>query len=179
MGELNSAADVRIKLASSLERSSLGELVVDATLSGNGVAHNSLELGVLAENGLVGVREVGVLNIAAHHELLAGDVDAGERESVCVSHDAVDNLRHDLLHGHLVIGLDSNTNVDILGDLEVDLGLDGELRLLVSLNGNLKFNLHHTMRLGIQKFLSRTALLYEAEGSPRCVSELKRYLRSC
>ena len=35
VGELNAAADVRIKLASGFERSSLGELLVDAAFSGD------------------------------------------------------------------------------------------------------------------------------------------------
>ena len=179
VGELDAAADVLSKLSCGLERSSIGEIVVDAASAGNGVTHESLELFVLAERELVGVREVALLDITAQHELHALIVSAGEGERVWVSHDAVDDLRHDLLHRHVAVSLNSDTNVDVLVDLEVDLGLDGELRLLVSLNGNLKFNLHHTMRLGIQKFLSRTALLYKAEGSLSCVSVLKRYLRSC
>ena len=174
VGELDAAADVLSKLACGLERSSLGEIVVDATSAGNGETPEALELIVSAVRELVGVREVGLLDITAHHDLLAGKVSAGEGERICVSHDAVDDLRHDLLHGHVAISLNSDADVDVLVDLEVDLGLDGKLLLLVGFDGDLKFNLNHKMSLAIYIFLS-----HAAQEQDIFSAELKRYLRSC
>ena len=116
----------------------IGELVADATAEDDGLALDALEVLVPAEDGLEGVANVvGELLVAASHEELAGDIGTGPVEGVLVGGGPVDKLRPDFLEG-LGVGLHGNTNVDLVGNLQVDLRLKSDGALLVVLSRDLR-----------------------------------------
>lgn len=109
----------------------LGELVVHAAADDDGLALNTLEVLAVAVEGLKGVADAfSQLLVATEHQPAAGHVHAGPVEGVLVVLGLVDELGPDLLDG-LGVGLEGDTEVDLVGDLNVDGGLDRDGALLV------------------------------------------------
>ena len=119
----------------------LGEVVLDAGADGDGVALDALE-GTVAEDGLE--RVLGALldsDVAAGGHELADEVGAEEELLVLVVSGLVDSLGP-LLREGLGVPDAGEAEVDLVVHLNVDLGLDGSLFLLVVLHGGLNQRKH-------------------------------------
>lgn len=114
----------------------VGQLVLDAGAEGDGVALEAAEA-LPAVDGLEGVVDAFLdLLVAAGADLVAGQVGTEPVERLLALGGLVDDLGPDLEEA-LGVPLGGDTEVDLVSDLDVDLGLDGDLLLLVVLSGDL------------------------------------------
>ena len=89
-------------------------------------------------DGFEGVAHIVLqLLVAAKHEESASHVGTSPVEGLGVVLRLVDELRPDLFHRELGVSLQGNTKVDLIGHLQVDLGLESDLVLLVALDRKL------------------------------------------
>lgn len=155
MGDAVGSAPVTGGLHGSL----VGEFVLNATTEGEWLATDSLETLVPAVDGLERVLDALLEDlVAAGHEPLAGQVSANPVEGVLAVLGLVDKLGPDLLHG-FGVALGGDTEVELVSDLNVDLGLDRDGALLVVLSRDLH-------KRDIQQVISRPHLIATSGQEP-------------
>lgn len=115
----------------------VGELVLNATEKGDGLAHDALEVLPAVDELERVVDAILELLIAAGSEQAPGEIEASPVEGVLVILGLVDHLWPDLLPG-LQVPLASNAEVELVADFEVQSRLDGDFTLLVVLNFGLR-----------------------------------------
>ncbi len=126
-----------VPVAGGSDGSLVGELVLDAGAEGDGLALDALEVLAPAVDALERVLDALLEDlVAASHEQLAGQVATHPVEGVLAVLGLVDKLGPDFLHC-LGVALSRDTYVELVSDLDVDLGLDGDGALLVVLSGGL------------------------------------------
>ena len=126
-----------VQVAGGSDGGLVGELVLDAAAECDGLALDALETLVPAVDALERVLDALSEDlVAASHEQLAGQVATNPVEGVLAVLGLVDKLGEDFLHGFSV-ALSGDTKVELVRDLDVDLGLDGNGALLVVVSGGL------------------------------------------
>jgi len=130
VGDFAAVGVVLTDLARGAEGSFVGELVLDTSADGDWLSLDTLVAGP-AEDTFEGVVDAILeLLVATDHSELSGHIGAEPVEGVLAVGRLVDNLGVDFLES-LSVSLDSDTDVVLAVDLEVDLGLESDLRLLV------------------------------------------------
>ena len=133
-----------------LDSGLVAEVVLDATTDeGRGALDAFGLLGILAVavDSLEGVVDTVLeLLVAASHDLAAGQVSTGPVEGV-LALGLVHELREDVLLV-LHVAPSRDTNVELVSDLNVDLGLDGRGVVLLALNNGLNAKVCEHARKG-------------------------------
>ena len=131
---------VTLPAGGDVERGLVRELVLEAGKEGGRLAHNALEVSTPAIDGLERVVDAILENlVATGSEELSGHVQTGPVEGVLVVAGLVDHLwPHllDLAAGHL--GVD--TEVELVGDFNVNVWLHSDSALLIVLSAYLLSN---------------------------------------